>query len=250
MFRWGCTLAAFAALCACATGAPLGSRAPTSRSLVPFAPGAGPRTVPSEPERDAANIRPSATLRRDARDRVLREARALVGARTVQVGPVSYGSDCTAVVKAAFAPIGINLMSLGQPGDNGVTAMYRFAQAHGRVFRDGPPVGGDLIFFKDTYDQNRDGRLNDGLTHVAIVESIDAAGTVTMIHRTSQGVTRYRMNLEHPNARRNEAGMVTNDILRQTGPTTFVLTSHLFFAYASLLAPAQAGIAHARKPLH
>jgi hypothetical protein len=106
---------------------------------------------------------------------------------------------------------------------------------------------GDLVFFRETYDQNRDGRRNDGLTHVGLVEDVDAAGTVTVIHRVSRGVVRYRMNLARPEVQKDpRTGAVLNDRLRAPGRgRPQVLTGQLFAAYATLLplaAPAEAQV--------
>ncbi len=116
------------------------------------------------------------------------------------------------------------------------------------MFEKGTPVPGDLVFFRETYDQNRDGRTNDGLTHVGLVERVLEDGTVTVIHRVSRGVVRYRMNLAHPLARKDPAsGRAINDYLRAPGSgEKGVLTGQLFSAYASLL-PEPQGAAVARR---
>lgn len=84
------------------------------------------------------------------------------------------------------------------------------------------------VFFKETYDRNRDGRFNDGLTHVGVVESVDVIGTVTFVHRVNGGVKRARLHVSAPKDRRR------NDYLRPakkgSGP---VLTGALFVTYAS-----------------
>ena len=122
-----------------------------------------------------------------------------------------------------------------------IAAIYRYAQQRGRVFDAGRPMPGDLVFFRETYDLNRDGRLNDGLTHIGIVEDVDAEGTVTVIHRVSRGVVRYRMNLANPDVRVDRAtGRVYNDALRHSGPgRREVLTGQLFAGYATLLSASE-----------
>lgn len=69
------------------------------------------------------------------------------------------------------------------------------------------PAPGDLAFFHDTYDRNRDGRLNDRWTHVALVEKVEGE-LVTLLHRGIHGVERIRMDLAHPSDR------TANDRLR------------------------------------
>ncbi|HET9450511.1 MAG TPA: CHAP domain-containing protein, partial [Aggregicoccus sp.] len=175
------------------------------------------------------------------RARVVAAAASAVGKPQVVLGGKRWPADCTGLVEGAYAVAGQRLRGSAQAGDNGVTAMYRHAQTNGRVFTGGRPLPGDLVFFRETYDQNRDGRRNDGLTHVALVESVDAAGTVTIIHHVSRGVMRYRMNLARPGLQKDpRTGAVLNDRLRVPGRgRPQVLTGQLFAAYATLL-PAQA----------
>ncbi|HVE82502.1 MAG TPA: CHAP domain-containing protein, partial [Myxococcales bacterium] len=140
---------------------------------------------------------------------------------------------------AAYEAAGANLFSAAERGDNGVTAIYRYAQREGRIYRGGWPVPGDLVFFRDTYDLNRDGQVNDGLTHVGLVDSVSSDATVTIIHRVRRGVVRYRMNLNHPDWRTDpETGEPINDYLRGGAgatPPRALLTGQLFAAYATVL---------------
>lgn len=178
---------------------------------------------------------------RGGRDELVETAKALVGKTRVTVDGKSYPDDCTGLVSGVYGKLGVSLLSEAKPGDNAVTAMYRFAQRHGRVYESGRPLPGDLVFFKETYDQNKDGRSNDGLTHIGIVEDTLADGTIVVIHRVKRGVVRYHMNLEKPSQRRDPAtGRVLNDALRATGPQRReVLTGQLFAAFGALL-PAEA----------
>lgn len=164
-------------------------------------------------------------------------ARQLVGARSIVLSGRRYRDDCTSLALAAYEAAGVNLFSAAQRGDNGVTAIYRYAERQGRVYRGGWPIPGDLVFFRETYDLNRDGRLNDGLTHVGLVDAVSGDATVTIIHRVRRGVVRYRMNLNHPDWRTDpETGEPINDYLRSTGVENQPrLTGQLFAAYATVL---------------
>jgi peptidoglycan DL-endopeptidase CwlO len=267
-----------------ATGAPLGSRMSfEAMRYRPSTPAAMPRAIPPEPEVSRPAVaqapartseakpeapaakaeprvqRPQAKKRsqpasrpvvsRDARETVLATARALVGQTQVKVGGRSYPADCTGLVEAAYAQAGLSLRGTSKPGDNGVTALYRYALDHGRVYNGGRPLPGDLVFFRETYDQNRDGRRNDGLTHVGIVDQVDEDGTVTVIHRVKRGVARYRMNLSQRSVARDpQSGKILNDTLRASGPgRSFALTGQLFVAYATVLPGSKASLAVARR---
>jgi cell wall-associated NlpC family hydrolase len=223
-------------------------RPATVKRQEPAAPATARVQRPEPKKRPQQAPRPA--VAKDGRAAVLAAARTLVGKSQVKVAGRAYPSDCTGLVEAAYAQAGVSLRGVSKPGDNGVTALYRYAQAHGRVYTRGQPVPGDLVFFRETYDQNRDGRRNDGLTHVGIVDQVGADGTVTVIHRVKRGVVSYRMNLARPRVARDpRTKQVINDTLRAPGPgKAFALTGQLFVAYASVLpASAAAPVAVARR---
>jgi peptidoglycan DL-endopeptidase CwlO len=193
------------------------------------------------PVRDPPTLAPPVAVEHpappDARQQTVALARRLLGRRTVSWPGQAYPDDCSGLVEGIYASVGVPLQGAARRGDNGVTGLYRYAQTRGRIFASGVPAPGDLVFFRDTYDQNRDGVLDDGLTHVALVESVSEDGTVAIIHRVRRGVMRYRMNLGHPEIHTDpQTGQVLNDYLRgSTGASRPVLTAQLFFAFASVL---------------
>jgi hypothetical protein len=159
--------------------------------------------------------------------RLAAKARSLVGLSTLKVVAPGLPDDCTGLVRAVYDDAGISLLEFGQRGDNGVTAMYRFAFERSALHTS-RPAPGDLVFFRETYDRNRDGLENDGLTHVGVVEAVDDEGTVTFVHRSGKGVTRARLNVGSPLDRR------LNDYLRpRKKKSPALLTGELFVTYAS-----------------
>lgn len=228
-------------LTGCATGAPAGGA--FSKLRYTFAtPSAAPRAVPGGGSGTSPTV-----LTRDpeARERVIASARSLLGKKRMTVNGERFADACNGLIDAAFHGAGLELAPDYQPGDNSVTALFRFARIHGRVFERGTPRAGDLVFFRETYDQNRDGRRNDGLTHVGLVEDVLEDGTVLVIHHVRRGVVRYRMNLEHAGLRKDpKSGKIVNDYLRPAGRTAGqVLTGQLFVAYGSLLPETSAAVA-------
>ena len=221
---WGTLIAG------CATGTPVSGR--LTSAYRPFAPSAAPRAVP---EADNTAEPESVKVAPGARARVLTIARGLVGKSRVRLEGQAWPDDCTGLVRGVFHQVGVNLLADAEPADNGVTAIYRFAVRHGRIFEGGRPVPGDIVFFRDTYDQNRDGRSNDGLTHTGIVDDVSDDGTVTVIHRVARGVVRYRMNVGRPDAHATDNGAILNDYLRPAGSAARVLTGQLFAGYGTLL---------------
>jgi len=190
----------------------------------------------SAPPPGAVSASEASDRRAESREIVVAAARAMVGKPRVVVGHKRYPNDCTGLVRAAFDQVGVDLFSKAKRGDNGVTAIFRFAEAHGRIYIGGRPVAGDLVFFHDTY-----GRRSHHLTHVGLVDKVEDDKTVWIIHRVSRGVVRYRMNLEQPDLRFDKSGRIVNDYLRLSKPGRHdVLTSQLFAAYATIL-PVDAG---------
>jgi hypothetical protein len=217
---------------ACATGRPLGAGWPMDEAYRPFA--AAPATVEIPP-----SVVPDTTslaLAPGARAEVLEAARSLLGRRSVVIDKKRFPDDCTGLIRAAFSRLGVDLMSSGEPQDNGVTAIWRFTANHGRLYDGGRPIPGDLVFFRETYDLNRDGLVNDGLTHIGLVDDVEIDGTVVVLHRVSRGVVRYRMNLAAPSTPKDASGKTINDGLRLAGAgSEHRLTGELFVSYGTLL---------------
>ena len=209
-----------------------------SLGVIPFGDLA-PVDVPRAPERlEEPRVEVAS---RDSRTEAL--AAAIVGRAVQLVGTARLGrvarhvpDDCSGLVRLAYQKAGIDLVSGGfLAGENAVSAIYRRAKERGAL-HEGEPQPGDLVFFRETYDRNRDGRRNDGLTHVAVVESLAADGTLTFIHRGRKGIARSHMNLAFPRTHRAGQGGSTllNDILRPAarGQRAW-LTGELFAGFAS-----------------
>ncbi|WP_233278054.1 NlpC/P60 family protein [Myxococcus stipitatus] len=159
----------------------------------------------------------------------------LVGERNLARLSRGMPNDCSGFVRLAYLSAGIDLVAHGfLAGENAVSAIFRRATTGGRIHHNAPRPG-DLVFFRETYDRNRDGRRNDGMTHVGVVEGMASDGTVTFIHRGSKGVARSRMNLTHPEKHQlAQGGPVVNDFLRPaTKRSRAYLTGELFVAFAS-----------------
>ena len=159
-------------------------------------------------------------------DLIAARAAALVGLASLRRVERDTPDDCSGMVEWVFSQEGITLLSEPTtPKENASAALFRQAKRVGAVRRQAPRRG-DLVFFRETYDKNRDGRRNDGVTHVGIVESIDEEGTVTFIHRAHNGVKRSLLNTRFPKQRD------LNDYLRRE-PTRSSFTGELFSGYVS-----------------
>lgn len=159
------------------------------------------------------------------RQRITAGAAGLVGLSSLRKATRQVPDDCTGLVWLVYGSAGVELA-----GD--VESLYRLARVKGAVHHSKPRPG-DLAFFRETYDRNRDGLRNDGLTHVGVVESVERDGTVTFIHRGSAGVARAQMDPRRPHLRSHE-GEKVNDFLRAaSGKRRAYLAGELFADYAS-----------------
>jgi uncharacterized protein YijF (DUF1287 family) len=192
----------------------------------------------------AARKAPVARPARGVGERIAARASRLVGVTSLKQVDRKMPDDCTGVARIAYGSVGIEVMPRdGRRGDNGVTHIYQHARRLGAVHK-GKPQPGDLVFFRETYDRNRDGRRNDGLTHIGVVERVESDGTVFFIHRGSKGVARVRMNLQRPTTHRErKTGAVVNDYLRAASRKhRAYLTGELFAGFASPGPLARAGV--------
>ena len=96
---------------------------------------------------------------------------------------------------------------------------------------------GDLVFFNNTWDYNGDGKVNDPLTHIGIVERQEPNGTVVFISRVAGAIERYHMNLGLPHVHKAIDGRILNDYLRRKNVSdpakTRYLTGELFAQFAT-----------------
>ena len=158
---------------------------------------------------------------------VAQGAAELVDAPRLEVEGQRYRYDCSGMVAAAYAAGGARELR------GGSRDLYAAAEADGLLHTRPRPLPGDVAFFDNTYDRNRNGRRDDPLTHVGVVESVSADGTITVVHLGSKGVRRLQMNLERPDDPAvNSALRATRD--RDGGP---VLAGELWRGFGSLWTP-------------
>lgn len=141
------------------------------------------------------------------------------GRERFNVAGETFNGDCSGFVEAVYALEGIQLRRILQgvaPREtSAVAAAWQAAGRLGVRWRGGEwPSPGDLVFFDDTWDRNGNGRRDDPLTHVGLVEWVDPDGTVTFLHRGGQGVTRGQLNLRQPDRMKGPDGRPLNAPLR------------------------------------
>ncbi|HEY6289718.1 MAG TPA: hypothetical protein VIW48_09740 [Nitrospiraceae bacterium] len=202
----------------------------------------GCTTPPVErPRVSAPELRPCcrSVERMPSRSAIVRTAAKLVGAKTIESNGRRVSYDCAGVTRAIFLKHGIDLYdsSTSDPEANGVRLIHAHIRQQG-TFHQGPVVHpGDLVFFDNTWDFNGDGKVNDPLTHVGVVERQEPDGTVIFISRVAGAIDRYHMNLALPHVHKTAAGRILNDYLRRKDvndpANTRRLTGELFAQFAT-----------------
>ena len=173
-----------------------------------------PEAAEAEPSREAP---PEADVADGVRGRIVEIARTFVGR------PLS--GDCSGFVRRVLREAHVDLPPL-PPARSMSESLHLVARDVDR------PQPGDLVFFHDTYDRNRDGRLGDQWTHVALVEAVDG-DRVWIIHRGGRRIVRLLMDRTQPDDER------FNDPVRPRGRRdpkgTRYLTAELFAGYGSVV---------------
>ncbi|QPD05177.1 MAG: hypothetical protein Nkreftii_002951 [Candidatus Nitrospira kreftii] len=197
--------------------------------------------VPAQATLPSEHLPAPFTASLPSRSAIVQSATRLIGARTVTSQGRRIAYDCAGVTHAIFFEHGIDLYRTDRHdvNANGVRLIYNHVRRYGILHR-GPEVRpGDLVFFDNTWDFNADGKANDPLTHVGIVEEVEPDGTVIFISRVASAIERYRMNLAQPHIHQTPDGRVLNDYIRRKRPTdrtnTARLTGELFSIYGNPL---------------
>jgi len=126
--------------------------------------------------------------------------RFVLGKQELLIRGRRFNMDCTGTVLAIYWYAGIDLArDFDKHQGNGVTRLYRSLEADNLIYHALVPMAGDVIFWDNTYDRNRDGRFNDPLTHVGMVMEAREDGTVAYVHLNySRGIVIEYMNLRSP----------------------------------------------------
>jgi peptidoglycan DL-endopeptidase CwlO len=143
------------------------------------------------------NIKRREALDKDARLRLTKIAQLSLGKPSLRMGQQIFRRDCSGTIRAIFAQAKIALGGIiKNKYDNDVKSIYRYINKFGKIIRSQPKPG-DLVFFHNTYDRSRNGRMNDALTHVGLVEKVEGS-TIHFIHHLGQSIIRSRMDLSYP----------------------------------------------------
>lgn len=165
------------------------------------------RSVEMQPAQEVpkAKKKQSTPEKKNAFRNVPEAARSYIGKRVLKHNGKTYRYDCSGFVSAVYGKVGVSL-------EGSVRHMYDMSKKQGTLRKEAQI--GDLVFFDNTFDANKNGKFDDKLTHIAVIEKIESSGRITMLHIGSKGVVRIYMNLNHRDVYKDEQNVIQNSYLR------------------------------------
>jgi hypothetical protein len=154
--------------------------------------------VATSPAPDRATEDPTVVA---LRTKLVEGANTVLGRNELLIRGRRFTMDCTGTVLAIYWYAGIDLsQDFPKLRGSGVSRIYQTLQRRDLLYTTSRPLSGDIIFWDDTYDEDgSEGRPNP-LSHVGMVVSVDAEGTISYIHyHIRRGITIDHMNLGSPN---------------------------------------------------
>jgi len=168
--------------------------------------------------------------------KVARAAESFLDKKRLIVHGDKYRYDCSGMICAAHVKAGL-------PTSGNTRMLYEKSKELGVFHKRKRPDVGDVAFFSNTWDRNKNGRRDDKLTHIAIVEAVESDGTISLIHLGGSGVKRLVMNMRHPGRKLSAQGKRWNSVLRKGKDGGPILTGDLCVGFGSLWAEPQGWLA-------
>ncbi len=152
------------------------------------------------------------------RGALVKAARSFLGQKKIAVPGKRFNSDCSGTIFAICWTAGLDLQALSTKsgGKSGTESIYRsFSAAALLRHSKEEPLAGDIIFWDDSYDHNGNGKVDDPLSHVGIVVSVEKNGRIGYLHyRYDKGVVEEYMNLRMPQVKDDPQGLRMNSNMR------------------------------------
>ncbi len=136
----------------------------------------------------------------DIQKRLVDSAYWALGRNRLNVEGKCFNLDCSGVVLAIYDRSGKDLQPfMASYSGGGVQRLYALMEEQGLLYKTKHPAPGDLLFWDNTYDRNKNGKKDDLLTHIGMVVSMDNKGNVKYIHHNyRKGIILENMNLTDP----------------------------------------------------
>lgn len=148
------------------------------------------------------NIKDISGLENEMRANIVKYALSFNGKKKFSK---TFNNDCSGFVSMVFNKFDYKFTDVFYTGSvasaSMVQTIYIYTQKFGNIFKDKTPKVGDLIFFDNTHDRNKNRKVDDKLTHIGIVIGVEPNGTVHYIHHSSKGVNIQIMNIQYPDQR-------------------------------------------------
>ena len=132
---------------------------------------------------------------------LVEQAYRIIGVEELFVNNRSFSMDCSGTVMAIYWYAGIDLaQAFPDYSGGGTERIYKYLRDKDLLYKTELPKPGDIIFWDNTFDKNKNGKLDDYLTHMGMVVSIDDGGNIEYIHENyRKGIILAKMNLYKPN---------------------------------------------------
>ncbi len=148
--------------------------------------------------------------------RVIRDK--LVKSAEYYAGKPKTRTDCSGLILKILNKNNITIFkkqAVIPRGANGVKIIYLTLKKYKKIYRSHNKASpGDLIFFNNTYDKNKNKRVDDPLTHIAMITEVNRDGTIKYIHKSGKGIIYGYMNLRKRNKTKHK-NKVINSYLRR-----------------------------------
>lgn len=187
-------------------------------------------------EKSAQGAKKTPSLQEVAKKAPVSKAQTSPGSQ--QPAPLSAPhSLAMAYVSAIYQVNGVQLSQAASKGKSqpSIAQLYAYAADNKLLYEAQKPAIGDLVFFHNTFDRNRDGRWNDWHSLVGIVEEIDEDSTVTVLAYFNNAIERVHLNLKYPNVHKSKKGDIYNSQLRANEGAEIGISSKLFAGFANFL---------------
>lgn len=128
---------------------------------------------------------------------LLEGADSIIGVSRLFVKGKSFSMDCSGTVMAIYWYAGIDLaQAFPRYSGSGTERIYKYLDDEDLLYKTRLPAPGDIIFWDNTYDKNKNGKLDDYLTHMGMVVNVNDDGNIDYIHENyRKGIIMARMNL-------------------------------------------------------
>ena len=124
-------------------------------------------------------------------------------------------------IKMIYLKFGVNLTDVENKKDEEgkwfttTKMIYDYIEKNGEILKGNNPKPGDIVFFDNTYDVDKDGVFNDKLTSIGLVVDIDEEGTIYFLYNSSKGVSLKMINFKHPEQKNIKNKNITKTINSQ-----------------------------------